>query len=75
MGRFCSEMKTSAAASFGGKFVAFMTSLLLVFAGIAMAVSVVFFSLAVLDVRLQVIIISIILLVLVIPLFPRRRKR
>ena len=52
MGRFYAEMNTSAAASFGGRFAAYMTSLLLVFAGIAAAVSVVFSPLNALVVRL-----------------------
>ena len=52
MGRFYSEMNTSSADSFGGCFAAYMTSLLLVFAGIALAVSVVFFAEATVSVRL-----------------------
>jgi len=53
MSRFYPEMNTSsAAAAFGGCFAAYMTSLLLVFAGIALAVSVVFFVEAAVMVRL-----------------------
>ena len=52
MGRFFSEMNTIAAARFGGCFAAYFTSLLLTFAGIALAVSVVFCADAALAVRL-----------------------
>ena len=52
MSRFSTEMNTSSAASFGGCFVAAVTSVLLMFAGIAVAVSVVFFAEAALAVRL-----------------------
>ena len=52
MSRFYPEMNTSSAAAFGGCFAAYMTSLLLVFAGIALAVSVVFFAEATVSVRL-----------------------
>ena len=52
MGRSYSEMNTSSAAGFGGYFAAFAASLLLVFAGIATAVSVVFFAGNVFVVRL-----------------------
>ena len=44
MSRFCSEMNSSPADTFGGCFAAYMTSILLVFAGIAVAMSVVFFA-------------------------------
>ena len=52
MSRFCSEMNSSPADTFGGCFAAYMTSILLVFAGIAVAMSVVFFAEAALAVRL-----------------------
>ena len=52
MSRFCSEMNSSPADTFGGRFAAYMASVLLVFAGIAVAVSVVFFAETALAVRL-----------------------
>ena len=52
MSRFFPEMFCSAAAMFGGCFAAYMASVLLVSAGIALAVSVVFFAGAALAVRL-----------------------
>ncbi len=68
--------KRSTAAMCDGFSAAQTSFFALILAGIALAVSVVFFSLAVLDVRLQGVIVSIIiLLVLVLPVFPRRRKR
>ena len=65
MGRFFPEMFCSAAAIFGGRFAAYMTSFLLVCAGIALAVSVVFFAGGAPAVRLRFVILP-----TVLPLIP-----
>ena len=68
MSRFFAEMNSSSADSFGGCFAAYMASLLLVFTGIAVAVSVVFFAEGALAVRLCfVIVLAILVLRTVIP--------
>ena len=70
---YCSPMMNSSTAGYcGGCFAARMTSALLLAAGIALAMSVVFFSAAVLGVRLCIISL-IILAVVIVPLVLIRR--
>jgi len=78
MSNCSSTMNSSYATYCGGSFAAHMTSALLLIAGIALAMSVVFFSAVSLGVRLciiaPVVIVSIITLIAV-PSCPQRRKR
>ena len=68
------QMNSTAAAYCDGSFAAPMASFLLIFAGIALAMSVVFFSAAVLAVRLCIVILVSVCVIPLLVLIPGMRQ-